>query len=202
MTHPLLALLADESTFDWTQSSVYFLCFVAGGTVVVLQSVLMLFGFGGMDDLDGLEDGGMELEGSESAFGFLSVRAVSAFFTMFGLSGWGATEAGWSTPATIGISLACGVGIMLVVVYILSLQKNLYSEGNLRPEKIVGDTAKVYLRIPAGGKGRGKITVSIQGRSEQYDARTAATAEHEIPTGGQVQIIRMITPGSFEVKAL
>lgn len=202
MIDSILALLADESSFDWSQSSVFFLSFVAGGTVVVLQSIFMIFGFGGMDDLDGLEEGGMELEGSESAFGFLSVRAVSAFFTMFGLSGWAATEAGWNMPSTIGVSLASGVGIMLVVVYILSLQKKLYSEGNLRPERIVGDTAKVYLRIPGGGNGKGKITVSIQGRSEQYDACTEVTADQEIPTGGDVQIVRMITPGSFEVKAL
>lgn len=199
MIDSILALLAEESSFDWSQSSIFFLSFIAGGTVVVLQSIFMMFGFGGMDDPS---ETGMELEGSESAFGFLSVRAVSAFFTMFGLSGWGATEAGWGMPATIGVSLASGIGIMLVVVYILSLQKKLYSEGNLRPEKIVGNTAKVYLRIPGGGKGRGKITVSIQGRSEQYDASTATETEQEIPTGAEVQIVRMITPGSFEVKAL
>ena len=202
MTDSILALLADESSIEWTRGMMFFACFVAGGTVVVLQSLLMLFGFGGMDDFDGLADGDMELDGTESAFGFLSVRAVSAFFTMFGLSGWGASAAGWSLGSTIAVSIASGVGIMLVVVYILSLQKKLYSEGNLRPAKLVGETAKVYLRIPAGGKGRGKITVSIQGRSEQYDASSEHSSENVIPTGAEVRILRMITPGSFEVEAL
>jgi len=185
---------------DWSREMMFLICAVIGGAVISIQTLLLLLGFGGLDDLDGVTDGHIELEGSESAFGFLSVRAVAAFLTFFGLAGWGATSAGWALGPTIGVSLAAGLAIMLVVVYILSLQKRLYSEGNLHPERIVGETAKVYLRIPAVGKG--KITVSIQGRSEQYDASSAAGAEVEIPTGAEVRIVRMITPGSFEVEAL
>ncbi len=185
---------------DWSREMMFLICAVVGGVVITLQTLLLLFGFGGMDDIDGLTDGDFELEGSESAFGFLSVRAVAAFLTFFGLAGWGATSAGWALGPTIGIALVSGILIMVVVLYILSLQKRLYSEGNLHPEKLVGETAKVYLRIPASGKG--KITVSIQGRSEQYDATSPASAEIEIPTGAEVRIVRMITPGSFEVEAL
>ena len=185
---------------DWSREMMFLICAAIGGVVITLQTLLLLFGFGGMDDIAGLTEGDFELEGSESAFGFLSVRAVAAFLTFFGLAGWGATSAGWALGPTIGIALASGISIMFVVLYILSLQKRLYSEGNLHPEKIVGETAKVYLRIPVAGKG--KITVSIQGRSEQYDASSPAGTEVEIPTGAEVRIVRMITPGSFEVEAL
>jgi hypothetical protein len=201
MLQQFLALLAEDA-FDWSRGSMFLLCAIAGGTVIVLQTVLLLFGFGGTDDFDGLADGDMELDGTESAFGFLSVRAVSAFLCFFGLAGWGATSAGWGLTATLAISIVSGTGIMLVVVFILSLQSKLYSEGNLRPELIVGNTAKVYLRIPANGKGKGKITVSIQSRTEQYDASTASDNADLLATGCQVRIIRMITPGSFEVEAI
>ena len=180
----------------------FLICAILGGSVISLQTVMMLFGFGGMDDVDGLADGDMELGGSESAFGFLSVRAVAAFLCFFGLAGWGATSSGWGLAPTLAVATVSGTGIMLVVVWILSLQKKLYSDGNLHPERIVGDTAKVYLRIPANGKGKGKITVSIQGRSEQYDASTASSCDEAIPTSAEVRITRMITPGSFEVEAL
>ena len=200
MTDSILALLADESSFEWTRGSMFLICAVVGGTVIGLQTILMLFGLGGGDDFDGLAEGDMELDGTESAFGFLSIRALSAFICIFGLAGWNATAAGWGGPASIGVAVASGTAIMLVVVWILSLQRKLYSDGNLHPEKIVGDTAKVYLRIPVSGKG--KITVSIQNRSEQYDASSASDYNEAIPTGTEVRITRMITPGSFEVEAL
>jgi hypothetical protein len=201
MLQSTLALLA-ENSFDWSRGSMFLMCAIVGGSVITLQTLLLLFGFGGMDDFDGLADGDMELDGTESAFGFLSVRAVSAFLCFFGLAGWGATSAGWELGPTLGVAIISGFGIMLVVVFILGLQKKLYSDGNLHPEKIVGNTAKVYLVIPANGKGKGKITVSIQERSEEYDASTASDCHQAIPTGAEVRISRMITPGSFEVEAL
>lgn len=194
MLSPLLLAL----DFDWSREMMFLVCAVVGGAVISLQTVLMLFGFGGMDDVDGFGDGDIELDGTESAFGFLSVRAVSAFLCFFGLAGWGATTAGWGIFPTIGIALVSGLAIMAVVVWILSLQKRLYSEGNLHPERIVGQTAKVYLRIPPEGKG--KVTVSIQGRSQQYDASSPAGFDESIPTGAEVRLVRMITPGSFEVE--
>jgi hypothetical protein len=194
--------LAFLAAIEWTRDVMFLGCALIGGTILALQTVMLLFGFGGVDDFDGMSDGDFELDGTESAFGFLSVRAVSAFLTFFGLAGWGASSAGWNLPATLGVALVSGLGIMFVVVYILSLQRKLYSEGNLQPEKVVGQTARVYLRIPSHGAGKGKITVAIQGRSEQFEATSAATCESEIATGAEVRIVRMITPGSFEVEAL
>jgi hypothetical protein len=185
---------------EWSREMMYLICAAVGGAVILLQTLLLLFGFGGMDDVDGLGDGDVELDGTEGAFGFLSVRAVAAFLCFFGLAGWGATTAGWGVFPTIGVALVSGLAIMIVVVGILSLQKRLYSEGNLHPEKIVGETAKVYLRIPANGKGKGKVTVSIQGRTEQYDASSLPDCDEAIPNGTAVRLVRMITPGSFEVE--
>ena len=78
MLQSTLALLA-ENSFDWSRGSMFLICAIVGGSVITLQTLLLLFGFGGVDDFDGLADGDMELDGTESAFGFLSVRAVSAF---------------------------------------------------------------------------------------------------------------------------
>lgn len=185
-------------SLDWSREMMFLICAAVGGVVITLQTILLLFGFGGMDDIDGLGDGDLELDGTESAFGFLSVRAVAAFLCFFGLAGWGATSAGWGVFPTIGVALLSGLAIMFVVVSILGLQKRLYSEGNLHPERIVGQTAKVYLVIPPTGKG--KVTVAIQGRTEQYDASSAADYDQPIPTGTEVRLVRMITPGSFEVE--
>ena len=188
----------------FSQELVYLTCAVLGGSVLALQTLALLFGFGGMDDIDGLDgmDGGFELEGTDGAFGFLSVRGLSAFLTFFGLAGWGGVTAGWPGWVTGLVALLSGLLIMALVGWLFTLQKHLYSEGNLHPERIVGETGQVYLRIPANAKGRGKITVSIQERSEQFEAMTPADYDRELPTGSEVRIVRMIAPGSFEVEAV
>ena len=196
----MLTPLLSAFDIEWSREMMYLICAVVGGAVIVLQTLLLLFGFGGMDDVDGIGDADVHLDGSEGAFGFLSVRAVAAFLCFFGLAGWGATTAGWGVFPTIGIALLCGLAIMFVVVAILGLQKRLYSEGNLHPEQIVGEVAKVYLRIPAHGQGKGKVTVTIQGRTEQYSASSLPDCEEAIPNGAAVRLVRMITPGSFEVE--
>jgi membrane protein implicated in regulation of membrane protease activity len=187
--------------FDFSQELVYLVCAVLGGSVLVLQTLAMLFGFGGLDDLDGL-DADVELGGTDGAFGFLSIRSFSAFLTIFGLTGWGGLAAGWPSWVAAVVSLGAGLLMMALVAWLFSLQKHLYSDGNLHPEKLVGQTGRVYLRIPAKASGKGKITVSIQGRSEQFEASTATDDERELPTGSEVRITRMITPGSFEVEAV
>jgi len=57
----------------------------------------------------------------------------------------------------------------------------------------------VYLRIPARNAGKGKITVSIQGRTHEF---AASTAGQEIPSGAEVKVARQITQDTFEVEAL
>lgn len=183
---------------EWTREFMFMMCAAIGGTVLVLQLGLLFIGFGGVDDFDGLADG--ELDGTDGAFGFLSVRAIAGFLTFFGLAGWGTTTGGWSVGGSLVAAFGSGGIAMLFVVYILSLQRKLYSEGNINPENAIGKSARVYLRIPARGKG--KITVSIQGRSAEFDATTASDFQEEIPTGAEVRVVRMITPGSFEVELL
>ena len=190
---------------DWKMETVYLVCAVAGGAVLVLQTVMMLFGGDHDTDVGGAEhpdighaDSG-EHHAGDAGLSLLSVRSISAFLCFFGLAGWGGTSAGWGTLPTIGSSLLAG-GVMLVgVAWLFSLRHHMYAEGTLDPRNAVGRTARVYLRIPAGNAGKGKITVSIQGRTHEF---SASTAGKEIPTGAEVKVARQITPDTFEVEPL
>lgn len=188
---------------NWTMESVYLGCAVAGGSVLVLQTVLLLFGSG--DDAAHADHGDLghsdsgETHGHDPAFSLLSVRTGAAFLTFFGLAGFGGTHAGWSTFATIGAALLAGTVMLFAVAYLFSFQRKLYSQGNLDPRNAVGQTARVYLRIPAQNSGKGKITVSIQGRTVEF---TACTAGIELATGSEVRVVKQITPDTFEVEPL
>jgi hypothetical protein len=183
--------------------TVYLTCAAAGGAVLVLQTVMMLFG----GDHDAAGGGGHEgighsdsgEHGADSGLSLLSVRSVAAFLCFFGLAGWGGTLANWGSFPTIGAALAAGLVMLVAVAWLFSLRFKMYAEGTIEPGNAVGTTARVYLKIPAGRVGKGKITVSIQGRTAEFSASTAGA---EIPTGAEVKVVRQITSDTFEVEPL
>lgn len=178
----------------WSVLTLYMTCAVVGGVVVVVQLLLSLIGFGG-DELDVDLGDGFDGDGD---VGFLSVRAIAGFLGMFGLAGWAGTISGWEPLPTAGVALLAGVSTFALVIWLLRLQRGLDSSGTLAPENAVGKVARVYLRIPAEGAGRGKITVEIQGRSAEYEAFTKGP---ELATGHAARVVRMSLPGVFEVEA-
>ncbi len=190
--------------FDWSMQLAYVACAAAGGTVLVLQTVLLLLGagHGGGDfdvhahDVGAGHDGG---DGHDGAFGLFSLRAMASFFTFFGLTGWWGTTRGWNAPLTVLISTGAGAVLMLGVAWLMRMQSRLQSRGNLDPRNAIGLSARVYLRVPAGNAGFGKITVKVQGRSAEFNAFTHGG---ELPTGALVRIERMSTPDTFEVVSL
>ena len=174
--------------------SVYMACAIIGGSVMTLQMILLMFG-GDIDADTDVDHMGDHTDG----FGFISIRSLAAFLTFFGLTGlWGISE-DWGAGPVVGISLGSGLVMMLLVAWLMSLMMRLTSEGNIDPENAVGKMAKVYLKVPGENSGKGKITVSIQGRSQEFEA---VTSGRELPTGSEVRVVRMTTPNTFEVEAL
>jgi hypothetical protein len=190
--------------FDWTMQFTYMACAAAGGTVLLLQTALLLFGVGdGHADVDVHHDfgdaGDGHGDGHDSALGLLSVRAVASFFTFFGLTGWMGVSKGWDPTLTVLVAVLAGAALMLVVAWMMRMQSKLQSKGNLDPRNALGLSARVYLRIPARKAGFGKVTVKLQGRTAEFSAFTLGP---ELPTGALVKIERMSTPDTFEVVPL
>jgi hypothetical protein len=185
--------------FDWTMEFVYMACAAAGGTVLVLQTALMLFGVGDGHDADLHHDMGDGGDHPDGTFGLFSVRAIASFFTFFGLTGWLGTNNGWNPTVTVLGATGAGLALMVVVGWMMRMQSKLQSRGNLDSKNALGQSARVYLRIPGRNAGFGKVTVKIQGRTAEYSAFTLGD---ELPTGALVRITRMSTPDTFEVARL
>lgn len=178
---------------EWTMQVAYALCAVVGGLVVLLQLALgLLAGDSGEADLD------LDLD-TDAGLHLFSVRTVSAFLTIFGLVGWIGTLEGWPRGWTFLASLLAGSSVLLLVALLLRMQRKLHSSGNMDAQSAVGKVARVYLSIPGGGKGSGKITVVAQGRTNEYAAFTRGKA---LATGSEVRVLRMTVPGTFEVAKL
>ena len=185
-----------ENVAGWSLMKLYVGCAIAGVTVILAQSGLSLFGFGGTDgDVDA--DADVEAMEGDDSLGILSVRTLSSFLGIFGLVGAGGTVEGWHGGLTAAIALLAGLSMMMMVAFLMRSFMRLKSSGNLDPTRAIGSTATVYLRVPEKGQGTGKITVSIQGRTAEYNATSVGDA---LPTGSTCRLVAMPTDDTFEVE--
>lgn len=192
---------------DWLPD-VYLVCALVGGTILVLQTIMMLVGIGGEHDV-GHDLGGDagDLAGHDvghvgdelSFLKWLSLKTIVSSLTFFGLAGMAAGKAGWSPWAGLGVAIAAGTASVLVIAFLMASLWKLQSRGNLDLKNAVGHTARVYLRIPGSRRGAGKITVEVQGRSVEA---AASTNGPEIPTGEQVRILGLVADDTFDVTPL
>jgi len=176
---------------NFTILTVYMGCSVIGGVVLSVQMLLLFLGGDADIDADG------EFDGGGDGMSLLSIRSIAGFLTFFGLTGWWGHVEDWGAGKTLAIAFGSGAAMMLMVAWLMSLHSKLYAEGNVKPENAIGKSARVYLRIPSGNSGQGKITVAIQGRTHEYNAVTEGP---ELATGSAVRVVSMVTENTFEVE--
>jgi membrane protein implicated in regulation of membrane protease activity len=191
-------------------ANVYFYAAVVGGTLLVLQTLLLIFGgvghdmdtgadghFGDLHD-GGLDHGGVDHGHAHAAFlKLLSLKAVVGFATFFGLTGLGGSAAGWTPTGTLAAALAAGLVALYLLAWMMSALHRLQSSGSLNLKNAVGKQAKVYLRVPGGRRGTGRVTLAVQGRMVECKAVTGGA---EIPTGAPVRVVAFETAGTLAVE--
>lgn len=174
----------------------YIGCAAVGLFTLALQLLLSVLGIGDHDAAD-VHD--LHAGDHGSGVNLLSIRALAAFLTFFGLTGWWLTDVGFAPVPAAAVSLVSGIAAMAGVGWILSQQRRLDVQGNLDPANAIGATASVYLRIPADGQGAGKIHVKVQGRTAELAAVSDGAA---LPTGTLVTVHRLVAPDTVAVRPL
>ena len=194
----------------------YAICAVLGGTAMVGQFLLSLLGLHGHDS--GLEhapdhfgddsspgcdpahithDSDEHGHGSTSVFRILTVRTVVAALTFFGLVGLTVDSAGLPPSSALIIALAAGFAAMYVVHWLMQQLFKLRADGTVRIQKALGQTATVYVKVPARRQGVGKITLNIQDRMVEL---AAVTAGDEIPSGTEVVVRQFVDAEIVQVE--
>ena len=198
--------------------TIYSICAIVGGTVLLCQFVMTLLGFGGEHDAGGHDFGGHDFGGHDLAshagnahtghdaedhdtqsawfVGVLSFRTIVAALTFFGLTGLAANQGGIDHWTTLGLAIAAGAGAMFLVAYMMQALHKLKAEGTARIERAIGATGTVYLTIPGKNSGVGKVTLSLQNRTMEYHA---VTFQDDLPTGTKVVAVAVVKPGTVEV---
>ena len=199
--------------------TLFLICAVAGGTVLVVQFVLTLIGLGGeafdLDIPDGIDadvdlnvdtDFHIDTDAASNAgghvdsswlFGVISFRTVVAALAFFGLAGLAARSAEMGSFTTLGVAVAAGVAAMYGVYYLFNTMKKLSSEGTVRVRRAVGKHGTVYTTIPAEESGTGKIQINLQNRTMEY---LALTSGHALSPGAKVVVTDVITPNTLAVE--
>lgn len=168
----------------WEQ--VYFWIGVVSTVFLIVQIVMLCFSsFGGDVDIDG--DGDIDVD-TDAGVTLFSVKSITAFLAVGSWTGLlvCALVSDSLQWLSIIIALIAGVAAGALVVVLMRAINKLQSNGNLEMDKLAGQRATVYVSIPEARSGRGKITLTAQGRYLELDA---VTEGERIATDQIVEII-------------
>lgn len=187
--------------------TIYLVAAVLGGTVLVCQFLLTIIGLGGEDldtGFDGSDlpddvaadhhtsmstaaDGEFSHPDSSWLFGVLSFRTLIAAAAFFGVAGKAALSAGFQQSTSLVLAVLVGLSAMYGMYWLMKLIGSMTSSGNERISNAVGQTATVYIPIPASGKGAGKVQLSMQNRIVEY--RAVTDEDTRLSTGETVEVV-------------
>ena len=145
---------------------------VAATAFLIVQIILLLCtSFGGDVDIDG--DGDIDVD-TDSGVSIFTVKSVTAFFAVGSWAGLltctlASQKLQW---LSVLVAILAGAAAMAVVALAMRAMLKLQCNGAVQYEKLTGKQATVYVAIPAARSGRGKITLTAQGRFLELDAMT------------------------------
>ena len=165
---------------EWLKSlsvmgNIYFWLGILSTAFLIVQIVLMCISSAGSDlDVDGDGDIDVDDVDGDSGVSIFTVKSLTAFFAVGSWAGLLtylliAEKLQW---VSVIVAIVAGIIAMFAVVLIMRAIVRLQCNGNLQPEKLVGQRATVYVSVPASRLGRGKITMVAQGRFTEFDAMT------------------------------
>lgn len=194
----------------------YLVCAAIGGTLIVCQFLMTLFGLGGGHDFAGDHGdvsghgdvGGHDGGGHDGAsdhqdghshdsawfLGLLTFRTVSAGLAFFGLVGVIGQRADFEPVVALLLAVAAGMGALLLVGWIMRFLGRLNIDGTVRIERSLGCHGTVYVPVSAGGN-PGKVQVSVLHRTMEYKA----TSQMALPTGAKIVVIGIVSSDTVEV---
>ena len=183
--------------------TLYYVCAAVGGTLIVCQFGLTLFGLGGHHDIAGHDHvdvaghGGHDTAHDHDStwfLGILTLRTISAALAFFGLVGIIALRAELEPAVAVLLALGAGIGALFLVGWTMKLLVRLNIDGTVRIHKALGSVGTVYVSIP-GGSAQGKVHVSVLNRLIEYKA----IAKDALPTGTKIRVVAIVGSDTVEV---
>jgi hypothetical protein len=135
--------------------------------------------------------------GSSIFFHMLSFRSIVAAVAFFGIGGRIVHALAYPMPVAILAGATAGMAALFLVGWLMQMLYSLREEGNVQVVNTLGAPANVYLAVPGERSGVGKVSLTVQNRSMEYDAMTDGEL---IPTGSRVVVAEIINDNTLLVK--
>lgn len=186
---------------DWWMAmdrpeQIFWIIAVVFTVLMLIQFILSLTGV----DFDG--DGDVNPHGGsfdhDHDFSVFSVRSVIAFFAFLGWTGVLMLGAGISLWLALLLGLLMGGIAMFLVAYLIFWFSKLGQEDNISAQEALFQSGDVYLFVPAGRSGKGRVTVKTRTALREWDAVTDGPA---IPTGAKVLVTDVLEENTLLVSA-
>ncbi len=162
----------------------------------VIQFVVSLFGFDFDADVEtdlSTADGGIEAD-----FSLLSLRSVIAFFTFFSWTGVLMIKNGASLLAILVGSSFSGLLAFGIVAYLLYLFSKFNQSGTVDMDQALFQKGEVYLTVPGGKEGMGKVQIQL---GQNLKELRAITDGDSLPTGSKIRVIEVLEDNLLVVEA-
>ncbi|GHT73357.1 hypothetical protein AGMMS50262_04320 [Bacteroidia bacterium] len=176
---------------DWLNSlepalRVYWIIAGIASLIFVIQTIITFIGMDASDGLNADFDGDASADGP---FQLFSLRNLTNFFLGFGWGGVCFYDT-FSSKGLVAV-FACLTGLVFVLLFffLIKMILKLNKDNTFKTVETLQKTADVYLAIPAGKSGKGKIQISVRGAVHEIDALTEG---EKIPTGGKVRVVKVI----------
>lgn len=167
---------------------------LASTLVLLIQIILLIIGFsaGSVGDVDGFDaDGDADIDSTDGdGVGWFTIKGLVAFFSLGSWTGFAMDVGGCHEAVTLVVAVVVGIVALVGVALLYKALYKLQSNGTLNLENAIGKEAEVYLTIPANNGGVGKVTLTVQDRFIEADARTNKDAQ--LPTGTMVKVVSVV----------
>lgn len=145
-------------------------------------------------DSDDIGDVDAEIDADTgTSFQFFTVKNLIAFFTIFGWSGIASSDAGYSNPVIIAISIFCGLAMMALMATLFYYISKLNSSGTLKMQNALNAIGEVYLTVGANRSKIGKVQIKVQGALRELEALT--DCDKDLKQGNVIKVIEVTNNG-------
>lgn len=136
----------------------------------------------------GDHDGPDMEEAGQAAAGLhlFTLRGIVAFLTLFGWGSLWLCQLGVLPAVALFLGVWMGLAGMVAIAVVVRQAVRLQYDGTLDIRNAVGLTGSVYLTVPAGRAGQGKVNVLVQEQLREFDA--VSDSSQPIPTGADIVV--------------
>ena len=164
---------------------------IVASAVFIIQSIMTFVGMDSETNFDGDFDGDMSADGAGESTPFQLFTFRNLINFMLGFS-WTAIALSASTESTslmlVG-GVVVGVLLVCVVMYLFKWMSGMQQSGTIEPEALVGCKGSVYLTIPAGRTGEGKVQITVRSAIREYNAMTEGD---RLPNEAPIRVVAVL----------